>query len=358
MADGSTSSTSSTKSPRADALLAGLSESAKIAARGGEISQEGARLLQRVAQLTARRAWGEVVEVYERLATLGAEEGDVASEALARYGQAVALFQVPDGAERAKAALESATTLADAVGHHTLGAKAHHLLSAIASDAGDLAGAIVHETLAIERLDETTEPKLMVDVYRTRATLHWMAAETSKAWGDLAAAQRVARRLPDEALRLSLEADRRVLEAFQRPEAFDGRPFDALYEQARRAGRNDVLGDAALFQAVAALRAEKLKRALEKAEAARRSALQSRDAQRAMRYLAASLVVATVRDRLDDRRGVLEALLTCKATLERELGKPAGDLVRLFLDVLPEQWGPERFQAALEEYRSWARSRG
>ena len=351
MADGST---------EADVLLSGLRARAKATGRAGEVSKEGARLLQRVAQLTARRAWGEAVEVYERLATLAAEEGDVASEALARYGQAVALFQVPDGAARAKDALQSATTLADAVGHHTLGAKAHHLLSALLGDAGDLPGAITHETLALERLDEAAESKLTVDVYRTRATLHWLTADAAKAGADLEAAQRVARRLPEpeaSGVTLSLEADRRVLETLRHPEAFDARPFDALYEQARRAGRSDVMGDAALFRAVAALRTGKSKRALERAEEARRSALQARDGQRVMRYYAACLVVAAARDALRDRAGVIDVLLTCKATLERELGKPAGELARAFLDLLPQHWGPAQFQAALDEYRLRARSR-
>ncbi|HET7767200.1 MAG TPA: hypothetical protein VFN74_00410 [Chloroflexota bacterium] len=355
MADGST---------EADALLSGLRARARAAGRAGEVSKEGARLLQRVAQLTARRAWGEATEVYERLATLAAEEGDVASEALARYGQAVALFQVPDGAGRAKESLQSATTLADAVGHHTLGAKAHHLLSALLGDAGDLPGAITHETLALERLDEAAEPKLTVDVYRTRATLHWLTADAAKAGADLEAAQRAARRLPEReasGVTFSLEADRRVLEALRHPEAFDARPFDALYEQARRAGRSDVMGDAALFRAVAALRTGKskraLERALERAEEARRSALQARDGQRVMRYYAACLVVAAARDALQDRAGVIDALLTCKATLERELGKPAGELARAFLDLLPQHWGPAEFQAALDEYRLRARSR-
>ena len=336
-------------------FVAALSEQVAGAMAAGHVPEDVARLVQRTALLSAEKRWPEAIEAYEQLARRTAELGDVAAEGLARYGQAIALFHVPDSTEAVKEALQQTLTLATAVGHHTLAAKAHHLFSGIATDEHDLAGAIAHETQALEHLDVEREPLLAVQIYRSRSTMHWLAGRLPKAREDLDSASRIAGALADSSVRLSLEADRRVLEAMQSPAGFTEGPFDALFEQARRAGKTDVLGDAALFQAIGALRAQQPQRALERAEIARHSALQSRDPQRAMRYYAACLVVAAARQTLEDRPGVIEVLLTCKVTLERELGKEAGQLAVAVLDTLPEQWGMPVFQEALAAYRQRVR---
>lgn len=343
--------------PDAAELVDALSARADALRDSGALRADVAALTQRVARLCVQKAWPEASDAYAQLAALAAQEEDRASEALALYGQAVALFHVPDGAEGARAALLRAVPLADAVGHHTLGAKAQHLLSAIALDADDMSAALVHETAALERLDEDAEPALAVDIYRSRATLHWLRADPARAGADLETALRIARRVPDKGVALSLRADQKVLEALSSPEGLNTRPFDALFEQARRRGKADVMGDAALFQAAGALRAGQYKRALARAEVARANALRATDAQRVMRYFAACVLLASARDVLGDRRGVLEVLLTCKATLEREIGKPAGELARAFLDLLPQHWGAERFQEALGAYRLWVKER-
>jgi len=99
-----------------------------------------------------------------------------------------------------------------------------------------------------------------------------------------------------------------------------------------------------------------LKITAEKADVARREALASTHALRTVHYLSACVLQAGARERLDDRPGALASLLTCKATLEREIDKEAGEPLTLILNEMAQRWGQAGLDEALTAYRAQVRA--
>lgn len=91
--------------------------------------------------------------------------------------------------------------------------------------------------------------------------------------------------------------------------------------------------------------------AVEAAERARTEALEQGNP---ARYLAACLLQAEAHEALDDRRAVLDVLLTCKETLSRERGADAAQPAVDALDALRRRWGKEVVKQAMDDYRASA----
>lgn len=305
-----------------------------------------------------RREWAAAADAYGSMVDLATEAGDVAAQALAHYGRAAVLFMLPARREETREAFERAAQFATTVGHRSVAAKAHHALAALALERQDVPGATVHQTRALEHLDEAQEPALAVQIYRSRATLHWAALAFNRARVDLARARSLTQLLPASegaALKREIQSEEAVIAAFLREDTTPENRLDALYRLARRSGLTGP-SEASLRAALAALERKDFATVAAKAEEARRHALASTHALRTMHYLSASVLLAGAREQLDDRPGALATLLTCKATLEREIGKEAGEPLTILLNAMAQRWGQAGLDAALKAYRAQVRA--
>lgn len=194
----------------------------------------------------------------------------------------------------------------------------------------------------------------LMDCYRYRAGLHSMMARFEHALSDydeaVAAAQRLGQ--PDLALRMRLE--RRALIPYADRDAAHWDDWQELIAEAGALGDDKALGDIRLQQAAAALRIDDFQEGLTRAQAAQHAAL---DAGHPVLYVMACMLVAEAREGLGDHAGVIEILLTCKASLERAFGREFAAPILVVLDSLEPRWGADVFQPALAKYRAWAQAR-
>lgn len=323
----------------------------------GQLSKRVAALGQQILKLNLQQDISGLVGAYGEMAALAAAGGDVAAQALAHYGQGAALITLPDRRDECRGAFQQAAELGAAAEHHSVAAKAQHALAALAAEDGDIAAATAHQTRALEHVDESREPELAVQIYRSRATLYWAALALDSARADLDSALALASlmgRADGGRLRREIEAEQTMLRAFQRPDATLEDQMDALARLGRRGQTSGpaTAAEAALRRAQAAARRQNFAAVAARAEEACAEALRSTDTLRIVHYLAACVLLAGARSRLGDRPGALASLLTCKGTLERELGKEAGQQIIPILNALVEPWGQAGLQEALTTYRA------
>lgn len=124
--------------------------------------------------------------------------------------------------------------------------------------------------------------------------------------------------------------------------------FGKLIDLARAAGDEALVGDLLLERAATSIREGRLVIGESEAQEVRQRAMAGRDP---TRYLLACMLIAEARERRDDRPGVIEILLTCKATLEAEVGLGVGEQVKQVLDSLVYRWGETAMREALVTYR-------
>ena len=194
----------------------------------------------------------------------------------------------------------------------------------------------------------------LMDCYRYRAGLHSMVARFDHAISDYDEAVAAAERLGEPDLTLRMRLERRALIPYSARDAESWDDWADLIAEASARGNDQALGDIRLQQAATALRADRFEDGLSLAQEAQQAAL---DAGQPVLYLMACMLVAEAREGLGDHAGVIEILLTCKASLERAYGREFAAPLLVVLDSLEPRWGPEIFQPALASYRAWAQAR-
>jgi hypothetical protein len=307
--------------------------------------------------------WTAAADELGQAAALAFAAGDMRQQSRYLYTQALLLSRLPDQGERAKTLWRQAAGAAFVGGDLALEIKPLQRLAELALREQDWAGALGHLGRAIDRLAATRPEdadlqRQRVGLLRDRARLYQTQGLSQsnriflqRARDDLARAVDLARALDDAELALAARVELRVLESAMSG-AGEGagapEPLAALRAEAEALGAQGILGSVALEQAAAALRADRPWIALDHAETARQQALDGPDP---VRYLLACMLLAEARDALGDRPGVIAILLTCKQSLERLLGKEAGQPVTLVLDSLERRWGREGVEQALRAYR-------
>lgn len=194
----------------------------------------------------------------------------------------------------------------------------------------------------------------LMDCYRYRAGLHSMMARFEHAITDYDEAVAAAGRLQERELMLRMRLERRALIPYSERHADEWEDWQELIGEAGALGDDHALGDIHLQKAAGALRADRFRDGLELAQQAQHAAL---DAGHPVLYVMACMLVAEAREGLGDHAGVIEILLTCKASLERAFGREFAAPILVVLDSLEPRWGPEIFQPALAKYRAWAQAR-
>lgn len=337
---------------RTEQILSQLDREIKTSCGEGKLIETAAALGQKGAIYAQHRQWTASAQAFDEVIQLAVETGETGGEAMARYGQGMALFQIPARQKEARQAFEQAVALATKSGQRTLAAKAHFILHSFYLEANDLSGSIAQLTSAIDLVDPTHEPQLAVQMYQTRASVYFLSFQLNQAQTDLDEALIAARQSGDKKLILAIQLDRQVLNNLTtaNPGKIDAL-LDSLLAQARQTGNREIMGDVKLHRAIVYLQTGRPKQALRCAQEVRQQVLQSSGHQRYMRYLIACLLIAQAQESLEKRPEVLAVLLTCKKTFEANLGKEAGRIVVPFLDALHYRWGPEALQEALQIYQ-------
>lgn len=296
-------------------------------------------------------------EAMARAGALAQKEGRFQELAQAYLAQGKALASQPGQREQAEELLDSAAAL-----YHTLEdelgeAEALQERALLDVSAENYEGAIEHLTRAIDLLDADDHPEPVIELQRLLSRCHLLHQEPEAALSALETALDVAQTHALESLAVEVRAEQHTLRTFFVEEATSDE-LDALLEQAQQAGALRAVGDIRLRQAAQAAQAGDYRRALEQARAVRRAAREADDLPRFVRYLMASLLMAEAQEGLDDRVGVLAALLTCRAYLTAHLGESVGERVDLFLDALEREWGREALLEAVRAYRQRAKTEG
>ncbi|MCB9529377.1 MAG: hypothetical protein H6701_13510 [Myxococcales bacterium] len=279
-----------------------------------------------------------------------------------RYGLALLLAREPATRAEARELFEAAATDAHAFNRfeprqdlRAVFIKAYTRLYDAALEASDWSGAVSQATILINALDEWPEEKpALYEALRKLARAQQLLglAEhnrfiVEKAVAAQTRAVKVALELRDAAAtiraRLELQALHNLMGRHAEPIA-----FSRLIDLAREAGDEALVGDLMLERAATALREGRLAQGELHAQELRRRALEQREP---TRYLLACMLIAEARERQDDRPGVIEILLTCKATLEAEVGLGIGEQIKLVLDSLADRWGRATMTEALRTYR-------
>ena len=341
-------------------ILADLDQQIKEVKGQGQVIDALIGHGQKAVLLGSQKRWAASAREYGLAAQLAAQASDVATEALARYGQGMALFNLPDRRRETIQVFIQSLELAEQIGHYTLIAKIHFILASFRLDAGDFPGFMTQMSQAIEQLDEEAEAELAARLYQTKASVHLLLAELDQAQANLERAAIAAQRTGNRDIILAVQLDQQVLRGFSITEGTTNTPdlFDALLAQAEQTGNKQIMGDAKIHKTIALLRSGQFQKALKLAQEVRQAALASTDYLCYMRYLIACLLMADAQEHLDDRVGVLATLLTCKKSLEGALGKDIGKLITPFLDALHYRWGAEPLQDVLRQYQSHMAQQG
>lgn len=279
-----------------------------------------------------------------------------------RYGLARLIAQAPAGRKEAESIWEAVAAEAHAFHAYAPGEALRELygqcyarLIALAVEAEDFAEASARAATLVGTLEGWPDAKpALYDALRQQARFEQLvgAAQGSrfileKAVAAQTRAVKVALEMRDVAAtiraRLELQALHNLMGRHAEPIA-----FARLIDLARAAGDEVLVGDLLLERAATSVREGRLVIGESEAQEVRQRAMASHDP---TRYLMACMLIAEARERRDDRPGVIEILLTCKATLEAEVGLGVGEQVKRVLDSLVDRWGEAAMREALVTYR-------
>ena len=341
--------------------LAELERQVQSAEKDGNRPQAFVGRQAKALLYTASQEWTAAAREYDRAAQLAAAEEQRFPEAQGRFGQGLALEQLPQQRKAAQATFRRAAELYLETGHLDKMVEACQHLAASYAQAGELERAVMEMTVPLEHLDEATHPHLLIAVYGSRAQLHMLQAlmvpqeglseeGVRLALADLDEALRIAQKSGDSQTTLEIRAQRRAIQGSLGDEA-QMEDLPSLLQVSLDMGKLDTLGNIYLQSAQEFIQQGQFEQAIDAAQAARQAALESDDLGRYIRYLMACLFIASAREALDDRPGVIAVLLTCKKTLESDLGKEVGQQANHLLDSLADRWGREGLMEALNAYR-------
>ena len=360
-----------TSDPETRAALAELARRIDQHQAAGDRLAEADARARKAEVLVSGDDWRAGAGELGRAAQLAHAAGDLVQQSRYLHTQALLLSRLPGNRAQAEELWRQAIAAARVGGDLAVELAPMQRLAELALREQDWEGALAHTSAAIDRLSGRLSGRLsaarMEDMdlqrrrvgllrergrlYQTRGLSQGNRIFLQRAQADLAQAVDLARALGDAELVLGARVELRVL-ASAMPGTGAGappEPLAALRAEADALGAQGVLGSVALEQAAAALRADRPRDALAHAETARQAALDGPDP---VRYLLACMLIAEARDALGDRPGVIAILLTCKKSLERILGKDAGQPVTLVLGSLERRWGRDGVEEALQAYRA------
>ena len=308
-------------------------------ARGDRLGEAEARAEK--AQLHSKASeWVEGAQEMHWAARLAYDAGSMALHGQYLYGKGTLLAEAgPSLRGEALSALRKAAAAARVGGNLAVAHQALRLQMDLQAEVHrwDEAAALAQQVIqSLEGLGPSIE---LVDLLRRQAQLIRRCGGLGprKALNALARSERLAGHLGQFGRALQARLDAHVLSATL---GFDVPSVGELINNT----------DGPLLAATsAALFGDDPAGAIEAAERARVEALEHGNAPR---YLAACLLLAEAHEALDDRKGVLAVLLTCKATLQEERGEDAAQPARDALDALKNRWGSDAVTEALEAYRA------
>jgi tetratricopeptide (TPR) repeat protein len=287
----------------------------------------------------------EAVDLYK-------EAGDTKGRGETQLARAMILSQLPGRENDTRACLDSAKALGRLAGDVVTEMKARQRITNLSESAGDWKAAETEVTRMIARVKELGLDRGVVDTHRHRGTIRMALGNPNASLQDFERALEAAERVGDPQQTLMVRIERRAVQTVALAGADEVEPYSSLLADATALGDTGFEATVELQQAAEMLRAGRNVEGLAQAIDARDSALA---APNPILYTVACLLIAEARENLRDYVGVLEILLSCKATLEHALGHEAGKQVNLVLESLRTKWGEDVLAEAREGYRSWAR---
>ncbi|MCG8418853.1 MAG: transporter [Proteobacteria bacterium] len=318
----------------------------------GDFVQEAELRAHKATWLTALSKWSEGATELAQAAELAGRAVEWQKQSEYLYGQGLLLARMPEQRGRAHQVWLRAASVAQLAKDGPMQIKAHRRIVQMYAGMADWAQAIAESGVLLRLLEENGMDRERVEALRNRAAMHQMRQRADRAVKDLARAVDLAQTLDDPALSLQTRLHYKALDDYLHPEKAGS--LAELLVEAESLGDTASVAHIALEQAGAALRAGRFDDAQEHAGRAREAALDGPDP---VRYLLACALIAEAREKLGDRAGVIEILLTCKGSLEDLLGPTAGQQVVVLLDSLEHRWGRDGVERALSDYRARAQTR-
>jgi len=323
-----------------DGLAAQAADSGDAAAQADALQRAATALTMAGDKAGAADRLGRAVELFEQL-------GQPRGVADSLYAQGRLLNRIDGEHARARPLFERAIAAYQALGE-PLNPRAVACYQELAgSYATDQDWGAADQVLArlLPSLRADGQHGELAQLLRTRATYAQMVGQLQVAVDRLDEAIQAASAASDRALAVQLRLQRwATLHAL-------GRDPGSMPDFASMASGFDPGGlpiDAEIERAGAALRDARARDALAHASQARFAALKDDDP---VRYLLACTLVAEAHEALDDKPAVIEALLTCRATLTKRLGEPAGRALLPLLESLEGRWGKAELARARAVYR-------
>ncbi|MFK7802792.1 MAG: hypothetical protein AB8G95_14245 [Anaerolineae bacterium] len=204
----------------------------------------------------------------------------------------------------------------------------------------------------LNKADQPSTTSTRIALLRTQALVHGLNGDQPAAQTQLEQAIVLAEELGDGALVNDLNIEIALLPNLHSDNA--GVPetvWQNLIAQTAGSGRSSTQTTLLLEQAAHDFGEGLYDDVVHKCRQARLAALSSHGPKQIFDYFSASLMLASAQERKQEDVEVLDTLLRCKTTLERELGKPAGEPLKELLNNLLPRWGETRFNEALHGYR-------
>lgn len=290
--------------------------------------------------LAQRDRWGLAADQLELAAGLASAENQPHLAAQYRYAMGLILQKNPRLHKRAQHTMRQA---ADQFAQQADGdnvARSRRHLAVQAAQRSEFVTAIQLIDSALQA--EPTDLALRAELHTDRAMYTHLNGQHSDAEADFDRAEQLAE---DETLLARIKAMRALWHGKLDED-------DPLVQQVRTLLQKTPAQESSLYRAVVALEEGRTQAALKRARKARRSALNSAETTRYLTYLNACIIEALALEKFGRDAQVIETLLTCKNTLERTLGRAAGQQMKRLLNALLPRWGEKRFNLALAAYRS------
>jgi tetratricopeptide (TPR) repeat protein len=296
----------------------------------------------------------EAARSAESSSKIYAELADLKGEAGSRYAEALIRAQIPQQQHRCLPLLRHSASLAQAAGDIVQEMKSRQRIAHTHAGDDDLQSADKEVTSMIERLVDLGIDRGLVDTYRHRASIRLARGRPNDAVADYDRALEAADRVGDPHIRLTTRVERRAAQTYALAGQAEIEPFSELLLDAEGLGDKSLASTVLLQEASEFLRGGKHQPGEEKAQQAEEAALAAGNP---VMYVMSAMLIAEAREGLGNRVGVIEVLLTCKATLEHAFGPELSQQVVLVLDSLRGRWGEEELQKAKVGYRKWAAER-
>lgn len=227
-------------------------------------------------------------------------------------------------------------------------------LGNLAVGGGKYEQALKYVKRGIAAAEKADDIEKMIEFYRLGSNCYTLLGNIDKAVENLTEALVKAEEAGAADAALKVRLDREAIQGMVRREVNPEAMADILAE-AERLGNLEVAGDIQMQQATVAFQEGRHEEAYELLLAARNAARDSGDLQRFNRYMMTTMMMVMVKEAMDDRPGVLSALLTCKVYLGAHLGEEVGSQINQILDGLETRWGKAGMADAVRMYQEQAK---